>query len=137
MQSTYKKEISKKDKWWIGAVILFAAIVFVLSFLTDGFHTWFWKMYGPLLLVQQYFLYKLPATKINRETNRLAVGSGYINIPQIISLEEREKKGMRVRYLFNDMERISLIPPVCDADKPRLFADLLQINPNIAIMPTS
>ena len=81
------------------------------------------------------FYIKAPAAKINHEKNRLVVMGGFpVNINQITDLEEKEKKGLNVRYFFDGMERFILIPSLRDEDKPRLLADLLRINPNIVII---
>ena len=140
MKSTYKRKISKKDKWWIG-VTLFAVVSMCIANLYLGqknslfVQAVWWLFY---CVIFSYIYIKKPVVKINYNTKRLVIGGGhYINIHQIISLEERGKKGLRVHYLFNDMKRFSNIPPLSDEDKPRLLADLLLINPNILIKPTA
>ena len=137
MKSTYKRKIATKDKWWLGVAFLVVAIYIIFTWLgnKDATHaivqTVYWLLYWGIFL---YVHIKVPVAKINYETNKLVISGGHcVNIPHIFSLEESGKKGLRVRYLFNDMERSSLIPPVIDNDKPRLLADLLQINPGIVI----
>ena len=141
MKSTYKRKISRKEKWWIGvAVFVFAGMIVANLYLVQK-NSWIFQAVWWLLycVIFSYIYLKVPVAKINYNTNRLIIGSrAYINIHQIISLEAIGKKGMKVRYrIFNDMERSSNIPPVSDEDKPRLLADLLQINPDIVILPTS
>ena len=135
---TYKRKILKKEKWWMGVALLLLAFYIFHIWLNDNngvtdsiIKTVFWLLYGAFF---SYIQFKFPAAKINFENNKLVKGGGLtIYIPQILSLEEKEKKGIRIHYLFNDMERVTSIPPVNDTDKPRLLADLLQINPSIAI----
>ena len=132
---TYRRKISKKDKWLIGSVHLGMVILIMNDWLLkDGSHAIFWTVYWLLMSGLIIFTQiKLPVAKINFENNKLVKGGTLaIHIPQILSLEDKEK-GIRIRYIFNDIERVTFMPPVSDKDKPRLLADLLQINPNIVV----
>ena len=135
MKTTYKKKISKKEIWITGVAALVAIIMSVASLLFSNKSSSIFYAVWLLLytIVFSYFYIKSPAAYINYKNNRLVTGGHYINIPHILSLEEREKKGLGIRYLYNNMERLTLIRSISDIDKPRLLADLSQINPNIVI----
>ena len=136
MKTTYKRKISKKDKWIMGVAFLVAIILSIISLFFGNkssmiFNAIWWPLYTIIFLNIQF---RSPAAYINYENNRLVVGSHYVNIPHILSLEESGKKGIRVHYLyFDNKERFTLIPPMSDKDKPRLLADILQLNANIEI----
>ena len=120
----------------MGVAFLVAVILSIISLFFDNkssmiFNAIWWPLYTIIFLNIQF---RSPAAYINYENNRLVVGRHYVNIPHILSLEERGMKGMRVHYLyFDNKERFTLIPPMSAKDKPRLLADLLQLNANIEL----
>ena len=127
MKLTYKRKISKNEKWATGAClsVMIVSIYFSHNPIIGGS---FCLLYS---IIYIYFFYIKPVAKIT-EKNVLVLPAHFVDIHRIFSLEEGGKKGLKIRYYLNDMERATFIP-LTDEDRPRLIEDLLKINPCIEV----
>ena len=131
MKLTYKRKISKNDRWAFGAALLLIIVFFVVDIYLDRIPNMWGIFWIPYTIFFIYIYYIRPVAKIT-EKKKLVFPHHCVDVHQVFSLEEGGKKGLKVRYNLNDMERVTFIP-VTDEDRPRLIEDLLKINPGIEV----